>query len=191
VWRPIAERLALRRTPIFIGYPRLDGAPADPSIRNLSDLATLVLGALPNPVDLVAMSMGAAIAFRIALEYPGRIRKLVLVAPSGGIDVLALGGLEWREAYRKARPHAPSWFVDERVDFSERLGDIVAPTLLILGDDDLIAPVAVGQFLLERLPSAKLEIIEGATHDLQEEHPDLLASLIEAHLRAPELAEGH
>jgi len=56
------------------------------------------------------------------------------------------------------------------------------PTLLVFGDADPISPVAVGRFLLDRLPSARLEIVAGGTHDLEEEYPDLLASLIEAHL---------
>jgi len=43
--------------------------------------------------------------------------------------------------------------------------------------------VAAGELLLARLPSATLEVVTGATHDLEAEHPDLLASLIEAHLR--------
>jgi pimeloyl-ACP methyl ester carboxylesterase len=37
--------------------------------------------------------------------------------------------------------------------------------------------------LRAHLPSALLEVIPGATHDLEEEFPDLVASLIEAHLR--------
>jgi pimeloyl-ACP methyl ester carboxylesterase len=74
--------------------------------------------------------------------------------------------------------------LDDQVDLSERLSDVSTPTLLIFGDQDLIAPVAVGQHLLARLPSARLEIVPFATHDLEAEQPDLIASLIEAHLRA-------
>lgn len=127
--------------------------------------------------------MGAALALRIALDHPDRIRRLVLVAAAGGVDVLALGGVDWREAFERRRPDAPRWLVEDRADFSARLGLISAPTLLIFGDQDLIAPAAVGHHLSARLPNAKLEIIGGATHDIEEEYPDLLASLIEAHLR--------
>jgi pimeloyl-ACP methyl ester carboxylesterase len=108
----------------------------------------------------------------------------VLVAAAGGVDVLALGGLDWRAAFRARRPLAPSWLLEDRLDLSDRLTNVTAPTLLVFGDQDLIAPVAVGRYLLARLPSAKLEIVEGATHDIEAEQPDLLASLIEAHLRA-------
>ncbi|HEY3255500.1 MAG TPA: alpha/beta fold hydrolase, partial [Polyangiaceae bacterium] len=90
---------------------------------------------------------------------------------------------DWRDAFVSARPFAPRWFVTDKSDFSERLGQILAPTLLVFGEDDLIAPPIMGEFLRERLPNAKLEVVSDASHDLEEEHPAFLASLIEAHLR--------
>jgi len=131
----------------------------------------------------VALSMGSSVALRLALEYPERIRRLVLVVPCGGVNAQRLGALDWREAFIAARPYAPRWFVTDTSDFGEKLREIQAPTLLVLGEDDAIAPPAIGEFLLERLPNAKLEIVSDATHDLEEEHPAFLASLIEAHLR--------
>lgn len=184
VWRPIAERLASRRPPVLCEYPGLGNASATAGIESLSDLALTILGDLPPRCDLAALSMGAALALRLVSEHPERFRRLVLVAAAGGVDVLGLGGLDWRDSFRRRRPQAPRWFLDDQVDLSDRLSRVTAPTLLIFGDQDLIAPVAVGRHLLARLPSAKLEIVMGATHDLEAEQPDLLASLIEAHLRA-------
>jgi pimeloyl-ACP methyl ester carboxylesterase len=40
--------------------------------------------------------------------------------------------------------------------------------------------------LAQHLPTSRLEVIPGATHDLELDHPDLIASMIEAHLRKPE-----
>jgi pimeloyl-ACP methyl ester carboxylesterase len=60
---------------------------------------------------------------------------------------------------------------------------VAAPTLLVFGADDLIAPPLIGDRLLARLPNARLEVIPDASHDLEEEQPAFLASLIEAHLR--------
>jgi pimeloyl-ACP methyl ester carboxylesterase len=111
------------------------------------------------------------------------VRRLVLVAPCGGLDVSRLGALDWREAFVRERPGAPRWFVEDRVDLSERLGQIAIPTLLVFGDDDPIAPASIGEILQERLPNAKLEVVQNASHDIEEEHPAFLASVIEAHLR--------
>ena len=183
--RPIAERLARRRSTRICEYPGLAGVAPDPSLCSLSDLQRYLLDRLPERFDLVTMSMGGVLALRIALAHPERLRKLVLMATSGGVDMPSLGGIDWRDTFRRLQPDAPSWFLDDRSDVTPELSRITLPTLLIYGDADLIAPPRVGQLLREKLADAQLEIIPGATHDLEIDHPDLIASLIEAHLRKP------
>ena len=183
--RPIAERLAHRRTTYLCEYPGLGGVAPDPNLHSLADLQRHVLASLPEQFDLVTMSMGGVLALRIALEHPTRIRKLVLMATSGGVDMVALGGIEWRETFQRVQPNAPSWFLEDRTDVTPELERILHPTLLIYGDADLIAPPRVGHLLQARLPNARIEIIPDATHDLEIDYPDLIASFIEAHLRRP------
>jgi|SoiMethySBSTD1v2_1073268.scaffolds.fasta_scaffold2130758_1 pimeloyl-ACP methyl ester carboxylesterase len=186
VLKPIGERLARRRTTILCGYPGIGHAAPDSSLQSLADLQAHVLEGLPERFDLVAKSMGGVLALRTALEQPQRVRKLVLLATSGGVNVAALGGIDWRDTFRRLQPDAPSWFIEERSDLSAELGRVKQPTLLIFGEADLIAPVRVGHFLKAKLPNARLELVPDGTHDLEEEFPDLIASLIEAHLRRPE-----
>jgi poly(3-hydroxyoctanoate) depolymerase len=182
-WEPIASVLASRREPLLFDYPGLGETEADPEIDSLDDLARWIAEAMPERCDLIALSMGSALAFRLLLDHPDRIRRLVLVTPCGGLGAASFGALDWRESFRALRPHAPSWFADDQEDFGDRLSRITVPTLIVMGDEDLVAPVAIGEFLLERLPSAKLEVIGDTDHDLEEQQPALLASLIEAHLR--------
>ncbi len=182
---PIGHCLASRRPPTFCEYPGLDGAPANPQLRTLADLQRYLLRSLPPRFDLVTMSMGGVLALRIALEAPERVRKLVLMATSGGVDVQAFGGIDWRDTFRRLQPDLPTWFLHEREDLTPELGRIHHPTLLIYGDEDLIAPVAAGEHLCAHLPNARLEVIAGGTHDLEIEHPAFIASQIEAHLRRP------
>jgi pimeloyl-ACP methyl ester carboxylesterase len=183
--RPIAQRLARRRATQICEYPGLGGVTADPSLRSLDDLRRRLLEQLPERFDLVTMSMGGVLGLRIALEQPKRLRKLVLMATSGGMDMRSLGSVDWRDTFRRLQPNAPSWFLDDRTDVTPELSKITQPTLLIYGDADLIAPPRAGQLLQEKLVDARLEIIPGATHDLEIDHPDLIASMIEAHLRQP------
>lgn len=183
--RPIGERLAHRRPTMICEYPGLGGVAPNPDLRSLADLRRYLLDQLPGRFDLVTMSMGGVLALRIALECPERVRKLVLMATSGGVDMPALGGIDWRDTFRRVQPNAPSWFLEDRSDLTPQLSKITLPTLLIYGDADLIAPPRVGRLLQEKLGDARLEIIPDATHDLEIDFPDLIASLIEAHLRKP------
>jgi pimeloyl-ACP methyl ester carboxylesterase len=183
--RPIAERLAHRRTTYLCEYPGLGGVAPNPTLHTLADLQAHLLASLPEQFDLVTMSMGGVLALRILLEQPTRIRKLVLMATSGGVNIEALGGLDWRGTFRRVQPNAPSWFLEDRTDVTPELGRILHPTLLIYGDADLIAPPSAGHFLQKNLPNARIEVIPDATHDLEIDHPDLIASYIEAHLRRP------
>jgi poly(3-hydroxyoctanoate) depolymerase len=182
VWEPIANVLAHRREALLFNYPGLE-SPGCEDIESLADLTRWVASELPERCDVVSLSMGSAIALRLALEFPERVRRLVLVVPCGGVNALDFGAVDWREHFLIARPHAPRWFVNDSIDFSGRLANITAPTLLVLGAEDPIAPAALGQFLVEQLPTARLEVVADASHDLEEEHPAFLASLIEAHLR--------
>jgi 3-oxoadipate enol-lactonase len=49
-------------------------------------------------------------------------------------------------------------------DFTGALATVKAPTLVLIGDSDTIAPRAASDFLVERIPAAKLEIVPAAGH---------------------------
>lgn len=51
-----------------------------------------------------------------------------------------------------------------RRDYVDELADITAPTLIIVGRDDRIRPVADAEFMHERISNSRLEIIENAAH---------------------------
>ena len=70
VWRSIAERLARRRAPHLIDYPGLSAAPAPANVDSLDELAHHLVATLPERFDAVALSMGGALALRIALPSP-------------------------------------------------------------------------------------------------------------------------
>lgn len=66
----------------------------------------------------------------------------------------------------------------------DRLGDIAAPTLLIVGDEDFTALVERHETLSESLQNAFAVVLEGAAHIPSIERPDLVDSLLGEFLQA-------
>jgi pimeloyl-ACP methyl ester carboxylesterase len=69
-------------------------------------------------------------------------------------------------------------------DFRSVLHKIVAPTLVIHGAADPLAPVEAGRDSARNIKGAKLEIIEDMAHDLPKKHLPHLAELIIGHVKA-------
>lgn len=181
-WQPVGDRLPDRQQ-VHFGWPGLGDNPPHPDVTSYEDLIGLVVARFDGrPVDLVAQSMGGALAMIIALRYPKIVRRLVLTVTAGGMDVSKLGATDWRPEYRREFPKVAEWVVDQRPDVSDRFHDIRQPTLLLWGDDDPISPVAVGEYLQSQLPEARLHIVKGGQHDLARTHAAEIAPLIAAHL---------
>ncbi|WP_341677021.1 alpha/beta fold hydrolase [Niveibacterium sp. SC-1] len=181
-WQPVAARMAHPAEHHFLGWPGFGDEPADPAVRGLDDLVTRVITRIDRPTALIAQSMGGLIAMRAALEKSEWVTHLVLSATSGGIDVAALGGAEWREAFQAANPQLPRWFADRHEDLSARLPAMQAPTLLLWGGVDAISPLRVGERLRALLPDAVLHYFPRGEHDLVRTHAEAVAGLIDRHL---------
>jgi pimeloyl-ACP methyl ester carboxylesterase len=181
-WKPVGSRLPAAWPKHYFGWPGLSAQPPDPSMKSYDDLVRLVEAKLDRPVDLVAQSMGGLIAVRVALAHPSLVRRLVLTATSGGVDVSAFGAADWRADYRKAYPDTPAWITERRTETKLPVENIRCPTLLIWGDADPISPLAVGRHLEKRLPDATLRVIASNEHRFASTRADEVAPLIAAHL---------
>ena len=63
-------------------------------------------------------------------------------------------------------------------DTSKRLGEISAPTLVIHGSEDQMLSVSNAHHIAERIPGARLEILEGVGHAFWWERPERSAQLV-------------
>jgi pimeloyl-ACP methyl ester carboxylesterase len=88
-------------------------------------------------------------------------------------------------AANMAAPNTPRSFHGEVARFSE--GDasidpvtVGQPILLLHGDDDRLAPLALGQWIESHARNADLEVIPGGSHMLPITHTDLVADRIAA-----------
>ncbi|MBI3514619.1 MAG: alpha/beta fold hydrolase [Proteobacteria bacterium] len=181
-WQPVGARLPASWSKVYLGWPGLGEQPADPSVQSVDDLVRLAAAELPAAV--IAQSMGGVVAVRLALTFPTRISRLVLVATSGGVNVARLGAADWRPEYRQNFPDAAPWITDPWPDHTAEMRNIVTPTLLIWGDRDPISPVAVGKHLASLLPEARLAIVAGGSHSMAREQSAPVAALIVEHVGA-------
>jgi pimeloyl-ACP methyl ester carboxylesterase len=159
-------------------------------------------------------SMGGAITQLFALTYPARTAGLILVATGAKLRVLPeiLTGivtdtevtldLVTRFAWGPNAPEqmvqlgraqladtSPQVMADDYAacdvfDVRERLGQITAPTLVIGGTADQLTPPKYATFLTEKIPGARLAMIEGAGHMVMLEQPDQVARHMEQFLAA-------
>jgi pimeloyl-ACP methyl ester carboxylesterase len=179
----VADQVLRDRDRHFFSWPGLGDEPHSPEVRGVDDLVAMVLKVIDEPVALIAQSMGGLVAIKVALAAPDKVRRLVLVATSGGFPVDTLGGADWRTSYRRDFPGAASWITQTHDDLSPLIGQIEAPTLLIWGDKDPVSPLAAGRRLEQMLPNASLWVVTGGDHDLALTHSVEVATLIADHLR--------
>ena len=182
-WHPLGNLLPVTWEKLYFGWPGIGHQPPSPQVNGLSDLVTLVEASLGDePVDLLAQSMGGAIALQVALRHPQQVRRLVLAVTSGGLRLADFGAADWRAAYQQEYPESASWIMEQNFDLEDQLHKIGQPTLLLWGASDPISPVAVGQRLLELLPNAKLEIVPQGNHSFIHERPSEVLPSIRRHL---------
>ena len=168
--------------------------------------------------DIFGYSLGAGVALQLAIRHPNVVRKLVLASvtytKSGfhpglmeGMENMtadAMVGSPWHEEYTRIAPHpedfatlfAKKTQMDRGIQDvpSETIAAITAPTLLIIGDSDIIRPEhAVELFRLlgggvagdlAGLPKSQLAVLPGTTHVTLVQRADLLLPIISPFLDA-------
>jgi pimeloyl-ACP methyl ester carboxylesterase len=169
--------------------------------------------------DFFGFSMGAGIALQIAIRHPEVVRKLGLASVTYKLDGVHPGLMEglaemepammygspWHEEYMRIAPRPEDFgtLFAKKTEMDRQVRDlpaddvvaIGAPTLLIIGDSDIVRPEhAVEMFRLlgggvigdlTGLPNSQLAILPGTTHATLVERGDWLGSMITAFLDTP------
>jgi pimeloyl-ACP methyl ester carboxylesterase len=171
--------------------------------------------------DIFGYSMGAGVGLQMAIRHAEVVRKLVLASVTynmSGVHPGLMEGLEnmrpedvagspWHEEYTRIAPNpedfatlfAKKTQMDREIQDlpAEAIEAIKAPTLLIIGDSDIVRPEhAVEMFRLlgggvagdlAGLPNSQLAILPGTTHVTLVHRAEWLSSMIGEFLDSPML----
>ncbi len=170
--------------------------------------------------DVFGYSMGGTVALLFAIRHPDMVRKLVLASVSHTLSGIHPGLMEglgemkpemmfdspWHEEYMRIAPRPEDFatLFAKKTEMDRGIQDIPAetiqaleaPTLLIIGDSDLVRPEhAVEMFRLlgggvfgdtpAGLPSSQLAILPGTSHVTVVDQVDMLLAIIPRFLDAP------
>jgi pimeloyl-ACP methyl ester carboxylesterase len=170
----VAVEAALAEPDRVAGLVLVAGAPGDP-LAGVLDLAVsrIVIPPMTRVVELGAAPFGAVVRLLASARgAPQLLRRLGVVAPTCDLDTFdamarEFSRLDWRLYMRTIRAMA-------RHDAWPRLGEVSTPTLVVGGTRDRFLPEATLRALAAAVPGAELLVVDGATHYLPLEFPDLL-----------------
>ncbi|MDH6546316.1 pimeloyl-ACP methyl ester carboxylesterase [Streptomyces sp. SAI-041] len=152
------------------------------------------------PCLLVANSVGCQVTAALAAEHPRRVERMVLIGPAldatalsplrqllrlpadapkeplsllavAAADYLLTGAARFLAGFRHAR-------LDASGPFEERLRRVEAPTLVLRGAEDRVAPQHWAERVTADLPHGRLAVVPGAAHAVHFSRPDTTARLI-------------
>ena len=158
-------------------------------------------------IFLLGHSFGGSVAVKFSIQYPEKIRKLILVDSAGirrkrlkkeiqkkvahflnRFSFLPFYSFIRKIAYRTLFRHS-DYLLTEGVmketylkvleeDMSDIFSQISVPTALIWGEKDGITPLAHAYFMKEKIPGAQLHIIPNVKHNPHREAPEILVEKI-------------
>lgn len=171
------------------GAGRSAKPPGPYSVEQMAaDVAGLMDGLGLPRAHLAGISLGGRIALALALDRPDRVDRVILVATGpraagarwrvrAGMALANLPGL--RGHYRQPRSAMKAQFdATTRFDVTARLPQIAAPTLIVAGRSDHIAPAAVAEQMHALIPGSRLVLIDGGhLAPLLTQHQPLVAEI--------------
>lgn len=220
---PILPALAATRRVVALeleGHGRTMDLDRPLSVRGMArDVGALMARLGGGPIDLMGFSLGGMVALGAAATRPELVRRLVVVSAADRRDSFypqilaqwpamspeALAGSPMERAYRAIAPRPERWpgFVHKmRVAVTscpgwaaEEIAAIAAPTLLALGDADMICPEAATDLLrrlggapqdggMGAMPASQMAILPGTNHFGILYRTDLLVPIINGFLDA-------
>jgi pimeloyl-ACP methyl ester carboxylesterase len=168
------------------------------------DMATEAIGVLEqvigSPAHIVGWSDGGNVGLLVAMRRPDLVDRMVVIGANfhfdGAMPISVDPGFTdmLRGPYVERSPDGEAHFeahIGKAMTMIESeptlttadLGKIATPTLVLVGDDDLITLAHTAE-LYESLPAGQLAVVPGTSHILPMERPDETARIIVHFLEA-------
>lgn len=138
-------------------------------------------------IHLCGLSLGGILALNFALDFPQKVKTLVLIGTPYKIPKVAFSfqniifrflpkSIFETMAFDKKNTFALGDTM-KNLDFSDRVKNIKCPTLILCGKKDS-ANMKSADYLSQSIRSAELKIIENTGHVVNEENPKALADIL-------------
>lgn len=188
-----------------------------------NDVAALLEHLNLRSAHIIGHSMGGRIGLSLALNFPGKVKSLILAAAGSGpaaregaetipglpyrlaFDLIEMGFEKYLKheicdtdtyftpAYRKEQRDKVQAFYEmvwtyhaklaeylqlciarHNWEATHRLGDLTVPTLVVVGDNDVVGSnhVAQAQVLAKRIPNAEYKVLRGHSHGFFWQSPE-------------------
>ena len=138
-------------------------------------------------LDLCGISLGGILALDYALDYPEKVKSLVLIGTPHKVPKVMFGIQNMlfrffpKSVFENMAFNKEDTFIlgntMKNIDFSGRVQNIGCPALVICGEKDG-ANIKSAHFLSESIKSARLKIVENTGHVVNEENPRVLAEIL-------------
>ena len=138
-------------------------------------------------IHLCGLSLGGILALNFALDFPQKVKTLVLIGTPYKVPKVAFSfqniifrflpkSIFETMAFDKKNTFALGDTM-KNLDFSDRVKNIKCPTLILCGKKDS-ANMKSADYLSQNIRSAELKIIENTGHVVNEENPKALADIL-------------
>lgn len=141
-------------------------------------------------VHLCGISLGGILALNYTLDFPEKVKSLVLIGTPYKIPKVMFG------IQNMIFRFLPASFFDhmefdkrdifilgnsmKKINFSNRIKNVLCPTLIICGTKDR-ANIKSAKYLSQNIKNTTLITLENTGHVVNEENPKTLAKILEKH----------
>ena len=163
----------------------LEGKEA--SYENLYSSFVKYCSEMDGQIHLCGLSLGGILALNFALDFPQKVKTLVLIGTPYKVPKAAFG---FQNVIFRFLPNSvfETMAFDKKdtfalgntmknLDFSDKVKNVKCPTLILCGKKDR-ANLKSAVFLSQNIRNAELKIIENTGHVVNEENPIALADIL-------------